>query len=187
MVLGRLLELLAEVRRLVVEGDVEAELVSQPLALVVGAAEANDARALDLGNLRRHAARGAGSARNNNRLSGLGVADGHHAHPGGQARHAQRGKHVLGVLEAGVVGSGGRLELAVADDGVLGPTRDGRHEVADSSALRLGGDDAGHGAAAHDGADGNGLNVRSGACKSPVLACVKRKARLGSKCDHQQR
>ncbi|KAK1251871.1 hypothetical protein MKX07_007350 [Trichoderma sp. CBMAI-0711] len=152
-------ELLLEVGILVVDGNVESELLNQPLALCVAAGKTNDASALELGNLAGDAAGGTSGTGHDNRLTSLGLANLGHADPGGDASHAEDGEHVLGVAQAGVVG--GRLEGALAEDGVLGPAGEAADEVASGGLLALGGEDAADGGAAHDLADLNGRKVRA--------------------------
>lgn len=152
-------ELLLKVGVLVVEGNVEAELLNQPLALCLAAGKANDASTLELGNLAGDAAGGTSGTGHDDRLTGLGLANLGHADPGGDARHAEDGEHVLGVPQARVVGGG--LEGALAEDGVLGPAGEAADVVAGGGLLALGGEDAADGGAAHDFADLDGGEVRA--------------------------
>lgn len=159
-VVGRgLLELFLEVGVLVVQRNVEAELLNQPLALVGAAGETNNAGAVDLCNLAGNAARSTGGARDNDRLAGLGLANLGHAGPSSEAGHAQDGEHVLGLLQAGVVGRG--LKGTLAQNGVLSPASEAADVVAGSRLLALGGNDTADGRAAHGLADLDGRDVRS--------------------------
>lgn len=159
-VVGRgLLELLLEVGILVVQGNVEAELLNEPLALVVAAGKANDAGAVDLGNLAGNAASSTGGARDNDCLASLGLANLGHTSPGSEAGHAQDREHVLGLLQAGEVGRG--LKGTLAQNSVLSPASEAADIVASSSLLALGGNDTADGRAAHDLADLDGRDVRS--------------------------
>lgn len=128
MVLGCLDKLALEVGVLVVERSVEAELVHQPFAFIVTTGNTNDARTAGLCNLSGHAARRTSRAGNNNELARLGVADLGHTDPGGQAREAEGGHHVLGVPEVGEQGLG--LVPAGLEDGVLLPAGQAADEVA---------------------------------------------------------
>jgi len=82
-------ELLPEPRRLVVE-RLNAQLVAQPLALRRPAREADDAAALQPGDLAHERANCAGSAGNDHELAGLGPADVEKTPIGRLAGHAQR-------------------------------------------------------------------------------------------------
>lgn len=157
--LGGLGELASVVGVLVVEGSVKTELINEPLGLVVGAADTNDTGTLELGNLSGNTAGSTSGARNNNELTRLGVANLGHAVPGSQASHAEGREDVLGVLETRVCV--GRGELAVAEDGVLGPAEIRVDVVANLGLFGLGGEDAASRGAAHDFANGDGGNVRA--------------------------
>ncbi|KAI9147647.1 LOW QUALITY PROTEIN: hypothetical protein HJFPF1_12677 [Paramyrothecium foliicola] len=164
VVLGGGVELVLEVGGLVVEGNIEAEVVDQPLALVVAAGDGNDAGAVDvLGDLGGDGAGGAGGTGHDDGLTGLdAAADDGDADPGGHAGHAQTGQHVLGAADAGVVGGG--LEGALAEDGVVGPAAVADDQVVLGGLLAAGGEDAADASTAHDGADLDGRDVGTAVC-----------------------
>lgn len=157
-----LLELLAEIRVLVVDGDVEAEVVSQPLALVVGAGNANDAGAANLGQLTGNAARSAGRTRDDDGLAGLGLTNMEHAKVGRQAGGAED-REVVGGVGDGRVGSGG-LDGGGRQNGVLSPASVGRDDIASGGLVRLGGENTRDGGSTHRLANLNRGQVRTLVC-----------------------
>ncbi|KAJ6437364.1 LOW QUALITY PROTEIN: reverse transcriptase domain protein [Purpureocillium lavendulum] len=160
--LGLLAEALLKVRRLVVKRDVETQLLLEPAALAVLAADADDARAVDLCDLTRDAAGGAGGARHDDELAGLWFRDLGHADPRGEARHAERREHVDGLAQPRVVRRG--LELGLAQHGVARPAGRRGDEVALARAQGARGQHAARREAAHLFADLDGREVGAGIC-----------------------
>jgi hypothetical protein len=145
---------LAEPRRdvvgAVVDGPVDAEVVDQPGALLVGAGDADHAAAQDLGDLDRDGAGGAGRRRHDDRLPRRDLADLGQADVGGEPvgpEDAERG------LRVGPLRQRGGEHRVVADHRVLLPAGEGGHQRALRHLRAAGADDATDAAAAHDLAD----------------------------------
>jgi hypothetical protein len=101
-----------------------------------------------LGNLHDHAARRARGARHDD---GVGRGSAHHVDEAVVRRQtgpAQRAQEVRGANASSFVGVDG-LDLALLDDGVLGPARVALDELALCDALDVGLDDFEDGAGAH--------------------------------------
>ncbi|MNN94394.1 hypothetical protein D3C81_2130070 [compost metagenome] len=82
-------QFIGEVRALVVDAGIEAQLLNHIAALVHTTRHADYPQAFDLRYLADHRTHGTGSCRDHQRLTGLGLPDVHQAHVGGHARHAQ--------------------------------------------------------------------------------------------------
>ena len=93
---------LGQVGLAVVEAGVEAEFLLDEAALPFAAGDADDATALDLGDLADHRADRPGRRRHDERLAGLRFADVEQAGVGGQARHPEHAQRVGDRAERGV-------------------------------------------------------------------------------------
>ncbi len=146
---AQLLQPPRDVVGLVVDRPVEPELAGEPRRLLVAAADADHAAAVDLGDLRGQRARRAGGRRHDDRLAGLGLADVEDADVGGEACgpvHRQQRRQVGVELER-------RRHAVVADDPVLLPARQPVGRLADRELLALRRDDHPDRGAAHRLAD----------------------------------
>jgi hypothetical protein len=148
----------AKVLAAVVDGAVEAKLAGDEGALGRAAGDADDARALDLRDLRGNRAGGAGRARDQHVVAGPDRADLEHAvvrgEPGqAEHTHAQRDRHAGRQLrdlhEAGAVA-----------DGVVLPAEHAEDDVALAERRVARGDHLPGRAGAHGFADGDLRHVR---------------------------
>lgn len=133
------LEGLTRVGGLVVEGLVKAHAL-QHRHLLVRPCAADDAAALDLQDLARHEAHGAGGAIDPGHLALLGLRNARDGEVGAQARHAQRAQEGRGrdLLQHGRV----KLAQRVAGHRLLeDPRQAARHSIALGQPVKLGLDD----------------------------------------------
>src|SRR5258708_21439214 len=86
----------ADIFALVVDGGVEMRLVDQPIAFLLAARGADDAAALDLGDLAGDGARGPGGARHHDGLTSLDLADLDHPEIRCQAVHSKQTQPKVG-------------------------------------------------------------------------------------------
>src|SRR5699024_11525109 len=98
----RLLQLLPQVARPVVQGDVETEF-TQVGDLVRAAGDADRGRTPDLRDLADDGADGTGGGGHGHGLAGLGSADLEQSRIGGEAGHAEYAEVGAGGCELGVV------------------------------------------------------------------------------------
>lgn len=156
--LGGLLEVLLEVSRLVVKGDIEAKVLGDEVALVLAAGNTNDLGTGNLGKLTSNRASGASGTGNENGLASLDTAsDDVDTDPGSEAGHT---KHTEVVLKRNA-GDGRDLSVvALVANGVLGETGDAGDNVASLEVGVLGLDNLSETPGSHNGANLNGLDVR---------------------------
>ena len=96
--------MLRKIGAVVVDAIVEAQFVDHVAALVGAPGNADDAAALELGDLPDDRADGAAGGADHHRFTGLGLADVEQAHIRGEAGHAEHAERERGLRH-------GRVEL----------------------------------------------------------------------------
>ena len=164
------LELLREIRRAVVDGGVEAELLDQRSALVGAAGDADRAAALDLRDLADERADRPGRRGDDDGLAGLRLADVEETRIGGHARHAEHAERGRGRRRRGV----DLAQLLAVEHGVFLPAAHAEHEVAGRELRVVRAHHLADGAAGHDLADADRLGVGLRVAHAPAHVRVER-------------